>query len=85
MYFFLSGYSQSQFPHPGVRLQQQRSEMWYYLHRRLCSDTQLSNNEVLYEGFSEHDRSIDSSEKQCFLEGSVQSCEKPSPPCFHKN
>lgn len=43
---FFSGYCQPQLPRPGVRLHQQHSEMWYHIHRSLCSDTQLPSNKV---------------------------------------
>lgn len=43
---FISGYRQSQFPRPGVRLHQQHSEMWRHIHRSLRPDTQLSSNKV---------------------------------------
>lgn len=51
LFMIFSGYRQSQFPRPGVRLHQQHSEMWYHIHRNLCSDTQLSSNKVLYKCF----------------------------------
>lgn len=46
IYDLISGYCQSQFPRPGVRLHQQHSEMWCLIHRSLRPDTQLSSNKV---------------------------------------